>query len=239
MNLGVFFIRFCAPLILVFPVLFFSEFYNHFYAYLTGGIITRIITQQWHIVILNILLFLAFLIPLSYRKKANWKQHSLAVAFFVSLFVEMYGIPFTILFASKYFAPDITTTLPSSIVNFNLLGVGFGMDLAMVYGAVLMLIGAILIMSGWFTLYRTVQKNIASDKNVLVTSGIYAYSRHPQYVGFLLVIWGWFMGWPTILTLIFTPILFYKYIQTARREELEVVSSAVYSEYKKRVPFLL
>ncbi len=226
-------VRILAILILLFPLVYIAEFYQHFYAYLTGGIITRIITQQWHVVLLNILLFLAFLIPLSYRKKANWKQHSLAVAFFVSLFVEMYGIPFTILFASKYFAPDTTTALPSSIVNFTLFGVGFGMDLAMLYGALLMVIGAFLIMSGWFTLYQNVQKNM------LVTTGIYSFSRHPQYLGFLLIILGWFIGWPTILTLIFTPILIYKYIQTARREESEVVSSAVYYEYKKRVPFLI
>src|SRR3990167_2939974 len=94
-------------LILIFvPFLDFNNLSTHFYAYLSGNIITEIITKQWHIAVISIIIFLAFLIPLSFRRKANWVEYGLVSAFFVSLFVEMYGVPLTILLASKYFYPS-------------------------------------------------------------------------------------------------------------------------------------
>ena len=77
-------------LIIVFaaiPVLFFNLFYQHFSVYLTGSVSAYVITQQWHIVVLSTLVFLAFLIPLTFRRKANWKEYGIATAFFVSLFI--------------------------------------------------------------------------------------------------------------------------------------------------------
>lgn len=218
--------------LLIFPLFYIKDFYQHFHAYLTGGVITGIIRQQWHIVVLSILAFCAFLIPLSYRRKANWAEYSLVSAFFVSLFIEMYGIPLTILFASKYFFA--VQNVPANVIQFFFLGVGFGMDLAMAYGALLMILGTFLIMTAWITLYRNVKKK------GLVTTGIYAYSRHPQYLGFILVILGWFVGWPTILTVIFSPILIYKYIRVCKSEEKEVAKEfPEYKNYKERVPFLI
>ncbi len=214
------------------PLFYFKDFYQHFYAYLTGNVLTNLITKQWHIVVLSILLFGAFLIPLSFRRKANWAEYSLVSAFFISLFIEMYGIPLTVLFASKYFFT--LKDLPSDVVAFEFLGVGFGMDLAMAYGAVLMTIGGLLIMMAWITLYRKIKME------GLVTSGIYSYSRHPQYFGFILIIAGWFIGWPTILTAVFAPILIYKYIRVCRAEEKEVSTQfSQYQGYKERVPFFI
>ena len=92
-------IRILLILLILIPIVFFQDFYKHFYVYLTGNIITNVITQQWHIVVLSILLFVAFLIPLSFKRKANWVEYGLVSAFFVSLFIEMYGIPLTILFS--------------------------------------------------------------------------------------------------------------------------------------------
>lgn len=222
-------------ILIIFPFFYFKEFYFHFKAYFTGNIINRLITQEWHIVLLSILLFVAFLIPLTYRRKASWAEKGLVTAFFVSLFVEMYGIPLTLLFASKYFAPSVD--LPSNVVNFTLFGVGFGMDLAMTYSAVLMTIGAILIITGWISLYYGVKKGKEENKNVFVTNGIYSYSRHPQYLGFILVIIGWFIGWPTIITLVFAPILIYKYVRVCLTEEKEVYPEL--NDYRKRVPMFI
>jgi len=236
--------RFILILLVLFPFFYFNEFYFHFKAYFTGNIINRLITQEWHIVLFSILLFVAFLIPLTYRRKAKWAEKGLVSAFFISLFVEMYGIPFTLLFASKYFAPSVD--LPSNFVNFNLFGVGFGMDLAMTYSAFLMIIGATLIIVGWISLYNSVrkskEKNIkqesnSKNKNIFVTNGIYSYSRHPQYLGFILVIIGWFIGWPTIITLVFAPILIYKYVRVCLTEEKEVYPEL--SDYRKRVPMFV
>ncbi|WP_429221670.1 methyltransferase family protein [Methanobacterium oryzae] len=215
------------------PIIYFNGFYYHFYVYLSSNVITGIITRQWHIVILCILLFMAFLIPLSYRRKANWVEYGLVSAFFISLFIEMYGIPLTVLFASKYFfTPGIQ--LPPNIVSFYFLGVGFGMDIAMTYGAILMLIGMFIIIIGWIKLYRS------TKKDGLVTDGIYAYSRHPQYLGFILIILGWFFGWPTIITLVLAPILIYKYIKVCKTEEKEISKEfPEYKEYKENVPLFI
>ncbi|WP_414470049.1 methyltransferase family protein [Methanobacterium sp. ACI-7] len=176
---------------------------------------------------------MAFLIPLSYRRKANWIEYSLVSAFFVSLFIEMYGIPLTVLFASKYFFTP-GTQLPPNIISFYFLGVGFGMDVAMTYGAILMLIGMFIIIIGWIKLYKS------TKKDGLVTDGIYAYSRHPQYLGFIFIILGWLFGWPTIITVILAPILIYKYIRVCRAEEEDVSKEfPEYNKYKKDVPLFI
>jgi protein-S-isoprenylcysteine O-methyltransferase Ste14 len=176
---------------------------------------------------------MAFLIPLSYRRKANWVEYGLVSAFFISLFIEMYGIPLTVLFASKYFFTP-GTQLPPNIVSFYFLGVGFGMDIGMTYGAILMLIGMFIIIAGWIKLYRS------TKKDGLVTDGIYAYSRHPQYLGFILIILGWLFGWPTIITVVLAPILIYKYFKVCKTEEEEMEKEfPEYNEYKENVPLFI
>lgn len=145
----------------------------------------------------------------------------------------MYGIPLTILFASKYFFTP-GTQLPPNIVSFYFLGVGFGMDIGMTYGAILMLIGMFIIIVGWIKLYRS------TKKDGLVTDGIYAYSRHPQYLGFILIVLGWFFGWPTIITVVLAPILLYYYIKVCKTEEKEMEKEfPEYNDYKKNVPLFI
>lgn len=217
------------------PLFFLPEFYRHFYVYLTGTVLHGVVVGQWHIVLASILVFGLFLVPLTYRKRAKWVDYSLAGAFFVSLFVEMYGIPLTILFASKYFfRPGVD--LPANVIEFKLWGVGLGMDHAMVYGSVLMLIGMALIAAGWISLYRQVKEGSG-----FASSGIYGLSRNPQYLGFMLLILGWFIGWPTILTLVFSPILIYKYWRAARAEEGDMpgMHGEAYRQYQREVPFLV
>ena len=218
---------------IIFPIIYWQEFYHHFEVYFSGNIINHIITKEWKVVVLSIVLFMLFLIPLSYRRKANWLEYGLVGAFFVSLFIEMYGIPLTILFASKYFYPD-PSILPPNVVTFNFAGVSMGMDIAMAYGAVIMTIGMILIITGWITLY------INAKQGKFVTSGIYSISRHPQYIGFILIIVGWFFGWPTLITLIFSPILIYKYVRVCLTEEKEIINtSPEYLKYKKKTPLFI
>lgn len=222
---------FLISLLLV-PLFFLEDFYHHFYTYLTSNIITLVVTEQWKVVIFFIFIFMAFLIPLSYRRKSEWLEYGLVTAFFVSLFVEMYGIPLTILLASKYFfVPG--TELPPNIFEFSFLGVKLGMDLAMLYGSILIIVGSMLILISWITLYRN------SKENKIVNKGIYAYSRHPQYLGFIILIVGWFYGWPTPLTLLFAPILIYKYVKVSHKEEKELIQKhPEYRQYKDQVPFM-
>jgi protein-S-isoprenylcysteine O-methyltransferase Ste14 len=209
-------------------VAFWPAFTEHFLGHFTGSVTA--ISRQWHIAALNIVFFLAFLVPLSFRRKASWKEKGLVTAFFVSLFVEMYGLAFSMIFASSYLFPG-TGYAPKEVAGLWFLGVYFSMTIGMVYGLALMAVGTALIALGWVTLYRK------SKKGGLVTTGIYAWSRHPQYLGFILVLLGWFVSWPTILTAVFTPILVYKYLEVSSREEKEIKDPG-YSAYKKKAPFM-
>jgi methanethiol S-methyltransferase len=224
--------RIMVLVLILIPIIFFKDFYQHIHSHFTGTIITSVITYQWHIVLINIIMFISFLIPLSFRRKIDWKEYGLVTAFFVSLFIEMYGIPLTILFVSRSInSPGIKHA--NIVYEFEFLGVNIAMDLAMAYASILMIIGTIFIIVGWITLY----KRIKTDE--LVTTGIYSFSRHPQYFGFILIIIGWLVGWPTVLTVIFAAILIYKYIKVCKIEEKELAYMDNYQDYKKKVPFFI
>ena len=224
--------RLMVLILIIIPIIFFKDFYQHIYSHFTGTILPVLITSQWHIVLINIIIFITFLLPLSFRRKIDWKEYGLVTAFFVSLFIEMYGIPLTILFVSKS-VNGPTIELASVVYQFEFLGVTIAMDLAMLYATILIIIGTIFILVGWITLYKNIKKV------ELVTTGIYSYSRHPQYFGFILIIIGWLVGWPTVLTVIFAVILIYKYVKVCKVEEKELDHIESYKNYKKKVPFLI
>jgi len=72
----------------------------------------------------------------------------------------------------------------------------------------------------------------------LVTTGIYAYLRHPQYAGFVLVMFGFLLQWPTVLTLAMFPVLVFMYVRLARSEERAAIAEfgAAYESYMRDVP---
>ncbi len=230
-----FIIRAAFLLLLILPFFLYPDkFFEHFKSHFTGGIREQVIELQWHIVVLNIIIFLSFLIPLSFRRTVDWKEYGLVSAFFVSLFIEMYGIPFLLIFVSGAVNPP-ESSAPESAFAFDFFGVGIAMTHAMVYGMLLMTLGTALIVWAWRTLYLALKE----DEAKLVTKGIYAHSRHPQYLGFILVIIGWVVGWPTILTLVFAPILVYKYLKVCWVEEKELSENTEYQKYRERAPFFL
>ena len=74
----------------------------------------------------------------------------------------------------------------------------------------------------------------------LVTSGPYAFVRHPMYVGLALAAWGAlliYLTWTTVYFAVFAPMLFLR----ARREEqaLSAEFGEQWREYCKRVPAFL
>jgi protein-S-isoprenylcysteine O-methyltransferase Ste14 len=92
--------------------------------------------------------------------------------------------------------------------------------------------GFFLISAAWRILYE------AQQHNGLATAGPYSYMRHPQYVGFILVMFGFLLQWPTLLTLAMFPVLVVMYVKLARNEEREALASFGdhYRRYMADVP---
>ena len=63
---------------------------------------------------------------------------------------------------------------------------------------------------------------MAQTAGGLAIAGPYARIRHPQYAGFILIMIGFLLQWPTLPTLLMFPILLYVYRRLAIREEREV-----------------
>jgi protein-S-isoprenylcysteine O-methyltransferase Ste14 len=65
--------------------------------------------------------------------------------------------------------------------------------------------------------------------------------RHPQYVGFVIILLGFLFQWPTILTLVMFPVLVVMYVRLARFEEREAERryGQEWREYASRTPAFL
>lgn len=223
---------FIAGALTVLAVISLPSFARHFSYLMTPQIQEIAIQRRWDLVALNIIGFLLFLLPLQYRRKTDWKHLGVYSAFIVSLFVEMYGVPLAVFLS----APSIASSIPepSYLLTFELLNQSFGLSRWMVFGVVVTLTGMALVALGWYTIYK--------NRDGLVTSGIYNYSRHPQYLGIIMIALGWFIGWPTPLTAVILPILIYVYYRTAKEEEGEVMEELgeeKYREYMENTPFLI
>ena len=66
----------------------------------------------------------------------------------------------------------------------------------------------------------------------------YSYVRHPQYVGFILVMFGFLLQWPTLLTLAMFPVLTVMYVKLAESEERDTIGEFgnAYTTYAADVP---
>ena len=78
-----------------------------------------------------------------------------------------------------------------------------------------MISGYVLLSKGW--------RQVHGGKDRMITDGLYSYVRHPQYTGLFLVILGFLVQWPTLLTVLMAPILVYAYIRLAYPEERQMV----------------
>src|SRR3546814_561564 len=80
--------------------------------------------------------------------------------------------------------------------------------------------------------------SVAQRAGVLAATGTYGSIRHPQYLGFILVMFGFLLQWPTLLTLLMFPVLVVMYVRLARTEERDAIASfgTDYESYRRRVP---
>ena len=193
----------------------------------------------WFLVLINSAIFIffafSFFKPQSPR---DWRSFGAFSAFIVALFTEMYGFPLTIYFLSGWLQTWFPNTDWFSHDAGHLLEMWFGWKANPHFGPfhllsfVFIIGGFILISAAWRILYS------AQSKGELATTGPYAWVRHPQYVGFILVMFGFLLQWPTILTLVMFPLLVWMYVRLAHLEEREAIAEFgdAYGTYMEKVP---
>lgn len=193
----------------------------------------------WFLVIINAAVFIIFAFSFAPPRSArDWRSFGAFSAFLIALFTEMYGFPLTIYLLSGWLGnlnPGVDllshnnghlweTLLgwkgdphlnPLHLLSYIFIGGGF-----------------ILLANAWGVLYK------AQRSHRLATTGPYARLRHPQYVGFVLIMLGFLVQWPTLITLVMFPILVTMYGRLAKREEKEALKEFgdVYVRYAAHTP---
>ena len=193
----------------------------------------------WSLVVLNAAIFILFALSfLTPVRRCEWRSFGVFSAFVVALFTEMYGFPLTIYVLTAVLGSRYPALNPFSHATghlwITLLGGGAWMSVFIhLISNGLMLAGLLLMGAGWRRIHRA--------KGALITDGVYAWVRHPQYVGLFLITVGMLVQWPTIVTLASWPVLLLVYCRLARREEreAEVQFGGEYRAYKARVPMFV
>ena len=193
----------------------------------------------WSLVAINSVIFIFFALSFARPSSArDWRTFGAFSAFIVALFAEMYGFPLTIYLLSGW----LQTRYPG--VDFfshdagHLFETMLGWKVNPHFGPfhiasnLFIAFGFIMIYRAWQVLYKS------QRAGTLATDGPYARVRHPQYVGFVLILFGFLLQWPTLLTLAMFPILVYMYVRLARSEERETEArfGEAYRRYAASTP---
>ncbi|TXM95567.1 isoprenylcysteine carboxylmethyltransferase family protein [Methylobacterium sp. WL116] len=193
----------------------------------------------WGLALINATVFILF--ALSFFKPStprDWRSFGAFSGFVVALFAEMYGFPLTIYVLSGWLQTYYPGVDWFSHDAGHLLETMFGWKTNPHFGPfhilsyILIITGFMVISAAWKTLYT------AQKEGRLAMDGAYGYVRHPQYAGFVLVLLGFLVQWPTLLTLAMFPFLIVMYVRLARNEEREASTrfGETYAAYARQVP---
>jgi len=196
----------------------------------------------WLLALINAGVFIIFAFSFTHPKTTrDWRSFGAFAAFIIALFTEMYGFPLTIYLLSGWIAQNYPGIDPFSHDAGHLWSTILGLhgnphwSFLHILSNVAVFGGFLLLATAWRTLHE------AQRRHDLATTGIYAYVRHPQYVGFIVIMLGFLLQWPTLLTALMFPVLVIMYVRLARREEGEALATfgAEYERYMRRVPGFL
>ncbi|MDW7710606.1 MAG: isoprenylcysteine carboxylmethyltransferase family protein [Deferrisomatales bacterium] len=180
------------------------------------------------IVIVSWLMY-RYLAPQSWKE---WGRTGVVQAFIIAFYAEMYGFPLTIYFLSRFFGLDLAWAQGGNLWA-QLFGTPIAHIVAMAIGYAIVFSGATLVAEGWRRVHR------ARREERLVTDGVYARVRHPQYTGLFVIVFGeGIMHWPTIVSVVAFPVIVLAYTLLAQKEELQMLEmfGDQYREYQRRVP---
>jgi protein-S-isoprenylcysteine O-methyltransferase Ste14 len=193
----------------------------------------------WSLVIINTVVFVMFAFSFTHpRTTRDWRSFGAFSSFLFALFAEMYGFPLTLYLlsgwlGSRYPGIDLFSHDAGHLWH-TLLGWQGNphLDPLHILSNLLVAGGFILLASAWRVLY------VAQRVHALATTGLYAYIRHPQYVGFILIMFGFLLQWPTLLTLLMFPVLVTMYVRLAWSEEREALAEfgEAYARYAAVTP---
>jgi len=193
----------------------------------------------WPLVVINAGIFIAFAFAYFRPKtRTDWRTLGMFSAFLVALFTEMYGFPLTIYLLSGWLTkrfPNIDLfSHQSGHLWSTLLGERSDAHFGPLHllSSVFIFGGFYLLASAWRVLYQ------AQRDGALAATGPYARIRHPQYAAFTLIMVGFLLQWPTLVTLVMFPILVATYWRLARREERDAPAAfgADYERYRAQTP---
>ena len=193
----------------------------------------------WSLVLINSAVFIIFAFSFFKPKtKRDWRTFGGFSAFIVALFVEMYGFPLTIYLISGWLTRRFPGIDPLGHDAGHLWYTIFGFkgdphsNPIHIASNLLILAGFLVLSASWRVLYN------AQREGTLATSGPYSYIRHPQYVGFIVIMFGFLLQWPTLVTLVMFPILVTVYVRLAYREEAEVRADfgTAWDQYAEHTP---
>ncbi len=193
----------------------------------------------WLLVLINSAVFILFAFSFAKpRTTRDWRSLGAFSAFIVALFTEMYGFPLTIYLLSSWLSRRLPGVELFSHESGHLWGTLLGWK-GNPHSNPLHLLSNVLIIGSFFLLSSAWKVLHAAQRtHSLATTGIYARLRHPQYVAFIVIMLGFLLQWPTLVTLVMFPVLVLMYLRLARREEREALAEFgdTYARYAAVTP---